>query len=184
MTHSPQPLTGAELQTLREACNLSRDELGQLAGVQARTIKHWETGRAGIPIDVASLVQRLDASAAQAVQQAVQTCAYSKSVHDEPPAEIVLLRYQTDADLAHYRPDMARFPASLHGAIIGRVRVAIAALPGFATVKIRVVWMLPDQYEPWRSVSQMPDTESTRAQWAAEQVSLQSPAHKGDQPPV
>lgn len=53
-------LTGPELQSLREACHLSRDELGDLVGVQARTIKHWENGRAAVPQDVADRLGTLD----------------------------------------------------------------------------------------------------------------------------
>ena len=62
-------MTGAELQTLREACHLSRDELAALAGVQARTLKHWENGRAGVPGDVADLVRSMDARVSRAARE-------------------------------------------------------------------------------------------------------------------
>ena len=53
-------ITGAELQTLREAAGLSRDALAELAQVQARTVKHWETRTgAAVPADVAAIVTRL-----------------------------------------------------------------------------------------------------------------------------
>ena len=35
----PAHMTGAELQTLREACSLTREELGDLCNVAARTVK-------------------------------------------------------------------------------------------------------------------------------------------------
>ena len=74
-----RPLTGAELQTLREACNLTREELGELAGVAARTIKHWESGRAGVPADVAALAQRLDATIQQAADQGARAVAQTSA---------------------------------------------------------------------------------------------------------
>jgi len=53
-------MTGAELQTLREACGLTREHMAQLKGVQARTIKHWENGRAGVPADVQAYIEDVD----------------------------------------------------------------------------------------------------------------------------
>jgi hypothetical protein len=56
-------MTGAELQCLREACGLDRDQFGALCGVRGRSIKHWETGASnhGVPADVAAMVQELEA---------------------------------------------------------------------------------------------------------------------------
>jgi len=66
-------MTGAELQALREACGLDRDQFGKLCGVQGRSIKYWEMGASnhGVPADVAALIQELadkvDAMAADAI---------------------------------------------------------------------------------------------------------------------
>jgi len=56
-------MTGAELQALREACGLDRDQFAELCGVQGRTIKYWEMGQSnhGVPADVESLVLELSA---------------------------------------------------------------------------------------------------------------------------
>jgi len=51
-------MTGAELQALREACGLDRDQFGELCGVQGRSVKYWEM-RSGVPADVANLVLEL-----------------------------------------------------------------------------------------------------------------------------
>lgn len=180
-TPYPDPLTGAELQTLREACNLTREELGELAGVAARTIKHWESGRAGVPADVADVVARLDATIRRAADQGADAIRQAMRHHGGTvPADVVLMRYRTPGDLARYRPDMAGAPAGAHGAIVARLRAQALAL-GVAAV--RVVWMDPDAYEAWRAQRQQPDTEATRATWAADQVQAQALPHRGDQPP-
>lgn len=193
MAH-PQNITGAELQTLREACCLSREELAQLTGVQARTIKHWENGRSGVPADVAEMVTTIDNMIEQAANQARQAIDHMQADHTPAStaspapllADIVLLRYQTDQHLHTYRPDMARLPAGVHGAIVARVRATVRGMTdghGHA-VPVRVVWMQPDIYEPWRAACQLPDTEATRSQWAAQQVQNQSTPHRADQPPA
>ena len=179
-TPYPDPLTGAELQTLREACCLTRDELGELAGVAARTIKHWESGRAGVPADVAALVQRLDATIQQAADNGARVVAQARASHGgAAPADVVLIRYRSADDLAAYRPDMAGQPASVHGAIVQRLASTLRA----TGQPVRIVWMDLDDYEAWRTAHGMADLESTRAAWAADQVQHQAKAHRADQPP-
>lgn len=78
-------LTGAELQTLRENANMPREDLAELAGVQARTIKHWESGRAGVPSDVADLVRCIDQTIDAAAQQ-VDSQALPHRQDQPPPA--------------------------------------------------------------------------------------------------
>ena len=177
---TPHHLTGAELQTLREACHLSRDELGALCGVAPRTVKHWESGRAGVPADVADVVARLDATIQHAADQGAAVIEQAMAHQGTAPADMVLMRYRTPWDLARYRPDMAGAPAGAHGAIVARLRAQALAL-GVAAV--RVVWMETDAYEVWRTQRQQPDTEATRAAWAADQVQAQALPHRGDQPP-
>lgn len=54
-----EKMTGAELRTWRESAGLSREALAERVNVQPRTIKHWESGRADVPDDVASVVYDL-----------------------------------------------------------------------------------------------------------------------------
>ena len=173
-------ITGAELQTLREACNLTRDELGSLCGVAPRTVKHWESGRAGVPADVADVVARLDAAIQRAADHGADVIEQAMAHQGTAPADVVLMRYRTPGDLARYRPDMAGAPAGAHGAIVARLRAQALAL-GVAAV--RVVWMDPSAYEAWRAAQGLPDAEPSRAAWAADQVQAQALPHRGDQPP-
>ena len=179
LTPYPDPLTGAELQTLREACCLTREELGELAGVAARTIKHWESGRAGVPADVADVVARLDATIQHAADQGAAVIEQAMAHQGTAPADVVLMRYRTPEDLARYRPDMAGQPAGVQGAIVQRVAQAMRQRGQL----VRVIWMQPDAYEAWRTAHGMPDLESTRATWAADQVAAQALPHRADQPP-
>lgn len=180
MTSFPDPITGAELQTLREACCLTREELGALAGVAARTVKHWESGRAGVPADVAALVQRLDATIQQAADQGARAVAQASARQGgTAPADVVLIRYRSADHLARYRPDMAGQPAGVQGAIVQRVAQAMRQRGQL----VRVAWMMPDAFEAWRTQHQQPDTDATRAAWAADQIPHQARAHRADQPP-
>lgn len=179
-TNQPNHLTGAELQTLREACHLSRDELGALCGVAPRTVKHWESGRAGVPADVADVVARLDATIQHASDQGAAVIEQAMAHQGTAPADVVLMRYRTPEDLARYRPDMAGAPAGAHGAIVARLRAQALAL---GVPLVRVVWMDPNAYETWHAAQGLPDAEPTRAAWAAGQVQAQARPHRGDQPP-
>lgn len=179
-----ETMTGAELQTLREACGMSRDDLAGRAGVQARTVKHWEHGRSGVPADVAELVRKVDAIVSSASAQALQALDNATRHADAAPADLVLLRYASAEDLARYRPDMAGQAPGVHGAIVARVRLGAMLSPWLRACAVRIVWMRADEYEAWRAARSLPDGEITRAQWAAAEVDNQASAHRGDQPPA
>jgi DNA-binding XRE family transcriptional regulator len=188
-----QHMTGAELQTLREACNLGRDEFAELVRVEARTVKHWENGRAGVPADVAAVVERLDQSISQAVSAGLVALRDLRARAKPGSAEgtgggsalgdMVLIRYRTAHDLAKYQPDMRGLPLGAHGAIVQRFRQSLRYLPGFDGVPVRVVWMDTPAYEAWRAACRMDNTPATLSAWADEQIAIQAIPHRGDQPP-
>ena len=76
-------MTGAELQALREACGLDRDQFGELCGVQGRSIKYWETGASnhGIPADVAEMVANLEAKISNDAANEISLRSKSKDCH-------------------------------------------------------------------------------------------------------
>lgn len=155
-------MTGAELRTLRDSIGLSAEELARLVGVRDRTIRRWEAGEWTVPEPVAEQVRALDAQIERAVAGTVEALQDAQERAQEPPAEIVLVRYRTEDDLAKYRPDMAALPPSVHGALIDRVRLAAERLG----VPVRIVWMDREDYEAWRGRRR--DTEAMRAAWAAQ----------------
>lgn len=190
--NTPENITGAELQSLREACHLTRDELGELCGVAARTVKHWENGRSGVPADVADLVRRVDASVSLAGNEALRQVSDAARLAGCLPAELVLLRYSAE-EAARYRvadqlSSLGRLSgaqaAALQGSIVNRVRLTLPWFTGFERVAVRIVWMQSDVYEAWRSVHKLADSEATRSQWAAGQVAVQAKPHRADQPPA
>jgi DNA-binding XRE family transcriptional regulator len=181
MNAANQNMTGAELQTMREACNLGRDEFAALVGVEARTVKHWENGRSGVPADVADVVKRIDHAIGQAVSAGLVALRDLRA--GCASGDMALLRYRTAQDLAKYCADMAGMPLGGHGAILLRFCHAARYLPGFESVPVRIVWMEPAAYEAWRAATHLADSEATRSAWASFQVATQAIPHRADQPP-
>jgi transcriptional regulator with XRE-family HTH domain len=185
-------MTGAELQTLREACHLSRENLGELTGVAARTVKHWEHGRSGVPADVADLIRRVDALVSIAANEALSAIKDATASAGAYPADVVLLRYNTEeaeryhiaGQMACLGPMTAEGAAALQGAIVNRVRLTLPWFPGFERVPVRIVWMQSAAYEAWRAAQGLADSEATRSAWAGEQVTVQAKPHRADQPPI
>lgn len=200
-TPAPEHMTGADLQTLREACALSRDDLADLAGVQARTVKHWENGRAGVPADVAALVLGLDA--------ALDACTGAEfdAIHAtwEPGTVPVLLRFKTAQELrehihatqpAHQRRghDAGALWRGVPFCAAGAVALRVAILWRFyrqqsgGTVQAmqlpRVVWFDVASYTQWQAVHNTPDSETARTAWARAALGVQAIPHRGDQPPA
>ena len=155
---NPDTMTGAELQTLREACGLEREEFAALADVQARTLKHWENGRAGVPADVAQLARELDAATTQGAAALLQKVRFEVAGLGEGQP-IVLTRYKRTEDM----PAGNTMPAALHAAMLGRVRLELARA-GLGR-PVRVVWFDADQADD------------------AARLATQATPHKGDQPP-
>jgi DNA-binding transcriptional regulator YiaG len=121
-------MTPAELKTLREALGLSQAHLAHLAGVQERTVRHWEAGRNAAPPDVAAMLANIDASIDRQVQQALATARELIAQAGHAPDCIDLLRYRTDADLWAAHPDYAPLPVTTHAAMLARTRRALADL--------------------------------------------------------
>ena len=187
-------MTGAELQTLREACHLSRDDLASLAGVQARTIKHWENGRAAVPDDVADIVRKMDAQVQEAAAQELDLIRARAHPSTQPGTfGAVLLRYKTEAgNLA----GLDLFPATitphhhLRGAIAARVMVGAKWLQdasGGAPALVRIVWFDVAQYGEWRTMQGLAglrDSHELRQRWAGHAIEKQAIPHRLDQPPA
>lgn len=191
-THPPAPpTTGAELQTLREACSMTRDDLAALADVQARTIKHWENGRAAVPGDVAALMRDIDA----AVDKAAWAEYDALRAAWVPGALAVLVRYKTAHDLreaiaatipahrhrGHYAPELwVCVPFCAAGAVAMRAammwRHTMQAEGGtMAALQLpHVVWFDAEHFAQWRAVHNQPDIEATRMAWARHAVGVQA----------
>lgn len=177
-------MTGAELQTLREACHLARDDLAALAGVQARTVKFWENGRSGVPADVVDLMRKIDAKISHAARQVLSRIA-TEAVKD---GELVLTRYRCDADMQRYQPELCDLPVGAQAAIVARVRAGLVRqmvpyADGVEAMGLRVVWFEPEQFEAWRAVHKLANDEAARATWAAQALATQALPHRADQPP-
>lgn len=197
---TPDHMTGAELQTLREAAGLSRDVLAGLANVQARTIKHWETRTgAAVPADVAAMVRQVAAWVLQASREGLR--AAMLQAHGGPMAagvagalagifparddapEVVLIRYR-ETDHMHTQDRAQGLRADVHGAMVARLVLDLQA----HGMRPRVVWFDPESFAHWVQVVQgLPpghDTPAARAAWAAQAIAAQAIPHPADQPPA
>lgn len=157
-------MTGAELATMRQACGLSREELARMVDVQSRTIKHWESGSAGVPADVAETVASLLLKVCAAIDRHPHVFAQT------------MIRYRTDVDMWRHWPELASLPVSVHAAVVAAVMREMASRGGF----VRTVWFDAEAYDAWRG--DRADSESMRAAWAAEAVASQTLPHRPDQP--
>jgi transcriptional regulator with XRE-family HTH domain len=175
--------TGAELQTLRELCGLSRDTLAGLCGVQARTVKHWEGGRSGVPDDVATMARTLARWVAAEAAEIVAQSLAERASHGGP---VVLLRYREAAHLPGERKNGASMPTEAHGAALARVVLALRQQN--PDEPPRVVWFDPAPYFAWLEAAGFApghgDTAAQRSRWARLQaLPSQAIPPRGDQPP-
>lgn len=197
---TPDHMTGAELQTLREAAGLSREALAELAQVQPRTVKHWETRTgAAVPADVAAMVRQVAAEVLQASREGLR--AAMLQTHGGPMAagvagalagifparddapEVVLIRYR-ETDHMHADDRAHGLRADVQGAIVARLVLDLQD----HGLRPRVVWFDPESFAHWVQVVQgLPpghDTPDARAAWAGHAIAAQAIPHPADQPPA
>ena len=138
-----QNQTGAELQTLREAARITREALAEACGVEARTVKHWETRKGfGVPADVWSTLADLIEWINKATGEAIEAASTA------PGAPVVLVRYRDSRDM----PKTAHgLRADVHGAVVSNAFMSLNALGRDA----RVVWFDPDSFAQWLSTQQV-----------------------------
>jgi transcriptional regulator with XRE-family HTH domain len=183
---TPDQMTGAELQTLREACGLTREALAELAQVQARTVKHWETRTgAAVPADVAAIVRRwarwvLKTSALELAR--IRYCLHMTTQGEPKAGDVVLIRYKSTSHLP-MEDRQQDIGADAHGAMVARLMLDLEC----DGVPVRVVWFDPEKFSDWVTQAQgLPhghDTPAARAAWAAQAIEAQAIPHPADQPP-
>lgn len=158
-------MTAAEYRTLREALGLSPPQVSAITGYALRTAQMWDEEKRKIPEKVEKLLLEIEEAVCAAVSgtvQAVKETAEEKGT----PETVWMVRYRTDADLHRYRQDMLGLPASLHAAMLARIRRELFRM-GIIT---RIAYMNPEEYEDWRKRAGWDDCEEARAGWASMQV--------------
>lgn len=156
-------MTPAEMRTLREALGLPVTWLAEQARVQERTVRHWESGRNAVPLDVASLLHRIDAQFDTVSEQAVLQFMDAALSTRGAPDEVVLLRYRTDEDLWAYQPEMHPLPATSHAAMLQRTLRALKR----KGAKTRIVYLDVDAYTAWLAATGEVESPAARSAWAA-----------------
>lgn len=119
-------MTPAKLLVTREWLGLTGETLGQIIGVQDRTIRRWEAGQSPIPHGAFADIERLVAATDALVEQHVNRLLDTD--------EVVLRTYRTNDD--YWEEDLTRkpFPAQYHRAIAARVAHEV---PGLSIVYSR-----------------------------------------------
>jgi len=146
-------MTGAELQCLREACGLDRDQFGALCGVQGRSIKYWEMGQSnhGVPADVTALIQELEAK--------VDAMAADAIARHAGATDVVLMRTSDP----------------IKNEVTKRVYLALRRRGQDARI-------VAFDARAYRSTLQGRDTPDARQAWAARALKDQAKPHRQDQP--
>lgn len=149
-------MTGAELQCLREACGLDRDQLGERCGVQGRSIKYWETGTSkhGVPADVAALVLSIAAK-----------------ISNDTEHELIMLEGVPSVVLMRGADPIKNEIASR--VYLERHRRGQA---------VRMVAFDYPAYCAWLEHGGVQDKPEHRTEWARQAVKDQAKPHKADQP--
>lgn len=158
-------MTAAEFRTIREALGLSPAQVAGMTGYALRTVQNWDEGTRRVPAIVEQRLMEVEAAVEKTVARAVQAVKETAEERGSLPESVCLVRYRTDDDLHRYRPDMAGLPASLHAAMLARVRRELFKMG----VVSRIVFMRPDDYEDWRKRAGLEDCEEARAGWASMQ---------------
>ena len=150
-------MTGAELQALREACGLDRDQFGALCGVQGRSIKYWEMGSSnhGVPADVAALVLELEGQISKEAALQIQ--------HYAGRSDVTALMRTADP---------------VRNEVASRVFLALRRRGQGA----RMVAFDVPTFKRWLDATKGRDTPASRQQWAAQAVAQQAKPHRADQP--
>jgi len=147
-------MTGAELQALREASGLDRDQFGELCGVQGRSIKYWETGQTnhGVPADVEAMVLELSAK----------------------------IDAEADAQLAQWKPGMIllRTGNAAANQVVSRIFNELRK----RGQDVRIVSFDLKAFRTWIDATKGRDTPASRQQWAKLAVKQQAKPHRADQP--
>lgn len=148
-------MTGAELQALREACGLDRDQFGEMCSVQGRSVKYWEL-RSGVPADVAELALRLEAK-----------------VREDADANIEY--FGSAVQLESKIPVFTRGSDPIKNAVNNRVWLALRAMG-------KDVRLVSFDYKAYREWLSGPDTPEKRQEWSHLALKEQARPHRQDQP--
>ena len=153
------PMTSSEFKPLMESLGLTPQWLADHSGFDLQTVQRWESGELPIPEDVEKMLVDFNQNIETIVAHAVEAFAeVTRDLGDESN-KVILIRYRTDDDLWHFRPDTRPNPASSYSAMLWRMHQALE-MRGIASV---IGTMEPEDYFAW--LGDQLDTEEMRANW-------------------
>lgn len=155
-------MNATELKTFRQSLWLTREAAARMFNVQDRVYRYWESGDWPIPADVDATLRDIDRTLTSMVDQACATYVELLLRH-AAPANVVLIRYNSDEDMWRYHPQMTRLSHTLAAVAVDRGRQRLER----EGATVRIVTMDRQAYEDWRAAQNLQDSEATRAVWAA-----------------
>lgn len=121
-----EPMSGGELQTIREYLGLTGDALAAMIPnregkpTDPRTLRAWEAGKRAVPPHAREAVEQIEAYTAAAVGELVD------ALNDQrDPAVLV---YRTDYDMHAARPDLAHLTARWWRHVVARAAHEVPGL--------------------------------------------------------
>jgi hypothetical protein len=145
--------------------------------VQTRTIKHWQSGRATVPDQVARFVRAqalwLQDLTARTLREYADVLELARADKLGAPLEVVLVRYKDYAHIVAGK-GLETLTPPLHAALTLRVMLALQA----QGLVVRLVWFDPVAFGEWAKRQGVGDTPASRSAWAAgEGLDAQMHAH-------
>ena len=122
-----------ELVALRESVGLDVEQLAGIAGITARQISGWESGRRKADNDVVALLLKLDSELSFIVEEIRNTMLELEAEGEKPPI-FSFPAFEDEKDLWKYFTGFRNFPVSTHKALLGRIEkmlLEIDILPMF-----------------------------------------------------
>ena len=185
-------MTGAELQALREACGLDRDQFGEMCGVQGRSIKYWEMGQTnhGVPADVEALV--LDLVGKNSAQRHDMTAIARNLFSDlrlngRNVRQIAELLLEMDDKVSREAETEIKRLTSAANVVLMRtadpLKTEVSSRVYMALRRIcQNVRLVSFDYKAYRAQLSGQDTPESRQAWARRALKEQAKPHKQDQP--
>lgn len=152
-----------EFSRVRESLNLTPATCAQLLMLEnAAAVEEIERGKKPLPPELWRRLAEVDSQVESLTIDALDAYA------DADNAEVILVRFLKDEDLALYEPEQFEkiHTAEIHGALIDRVAAAIEKLGG----RVLIAFMDSEFYETWLGINDFDDGPLVRATWARQQI--------------
>ena len=159
-------MNSAKFKTIRQSIGLSTESLGEILGVQPRSVQRWESGQHEAPAFAVAKILELHKIFLNMTNFQIDHIQKAIKKHGVPE-NIVLVRYLKD-DFLSWNPDFKDLllPESFHAAMTARIY-------DFCTnekIKVEFVFFDESLYADYLKKEKLKDGRAARSQWASLQI--------------